>query len=113
MYAHQRDHQCDSRLWIASTGSFIEQLQVGEVERRLKKERQAYLSLMLKTAQTKSTPKLWEIPAGLTIAEGEFVKVEAETGNFSLKMGGAAQMANKGRKSSSAPLAPSGLGVCT
>ncbi len=67
---------------VASTGSFIEQFQVGEVERRLKKDGQAYLSLTLKDRTGEIDGKLWDIPAGLTIAEGEFVKVEAETGTY-------------------------------
>lgn len=67
---------------VASTGSFIEQFQVGEVERRLKKDGQAFLSLTLKDRTGEIDGKLWDIPAGLTIAEGEFVKVEAETGTY-------------------------------
>lgn len=63
---------------VASTGSFTEQFQAGEVERRLKKDGQAYLSLALKDRTGEIDRKLWDIPAGLTIAEGEFVKVEAE-----------------------------------
>ena len=66
----------------ASTGSFIEQFQVGEVERRLKKDGQAYLSLTLKDRTGGIEGKLWDIPAGFAITEGEFVKVEAETGTY-------------------------------
>lgn len=61
---------------VASTGSFIEQFQVGEVERRLKKDGQAYLLLTLKDRTGEMDGKLWDIPAGFTITEGEFVKVE-------------------------------------
>jgi 23S rRNA maturation-related 3'-5' exoribonuclease YhaM len=67
---------------VASTGSLIEQFQVGEAERRLKKDGQAYLSLTLKDRTGEIDGKLWGIPAGLTIAEGEFVKVEAETKTY-------------------------------
>jgi 3'-5' exoribonuclease len=66
----------------ASTGTFVEQFQVGDVERRLKKDGQAYLSLTLKDRTGKIDAKVWEIPNGFHAAGGDFVKVEAETGTY-------------------------------
>ena len=65
-----------------STGTFVEQFQIGGLERRLKKDGQVYLSLTLKDRTGKIDAKLWEIPSGFCAAEGDFVKVEAETGTY-------------------------------
>jgi 3'-5' exoribonuclease len=66
----------------AFTGSFTEQFQIGEIERRLKKDGQAYLTLALKDRSGEIPGKLWEIPAGFSVTDGDFVKVEAEIGTY-------------------------------
>lgn len=74
------------RIFVAdissSTPGFIEQFQVAEVQRRVKKDGHAYLSLVLRDRSGELDGKLWDIPPGFTLTEGEFVKVEAEAGTY-------------------------------
>jgi len=74
------------RIFVAdissSTPGFIEQFQVAEVQHRVKKDGHAYLSLVLKDRTGELDGKLWDIPAGFALTEGEFVKVEAEAGTY-------------------------------
>ena len=66
----------------ADTGKLIDFFQVAQCDRKTKKGGQGYLALKLRDRTGEVDAKLWDIPDGLQIQTGDFVKVDAETQTY-------------------------------